>query len=202
MGTSWWLLGDCLRTTWGLLGNNFGLFGDYFENNSRTRRLGDRFLTIFHHLVATCWSFWNHFEATWCNLGHLVTAFLLSLAQLGPLDEYLITSSKLQLSEQAFSPCGQQLLFSSIVYCIYDFRIESIGRKYCTQIDLHNPWTPILFRIPSCVVGPSCDFESLLWIIKSCQAIYDIPECIPGLKDKKRAISKCKIYPISGIAHK
>ena len=134
LGTTWRLLGDYLRTIWKQRGG---------------------------FLRPTCWSFWNHFEVTWCNLGHLVTAFLLSLAQLGPLDEYLTTSSKLQLSEQTFSPCGQQLLFSSNVYCIYDFRIESIGRKYYTQIDLHNPWTQILLWIPSCIVGPSCDFVIL-----------------------------------------
>ena len=176
---NWGILEDYLGTTWRLL-------EDYYRT---IRKQPGGFLR------PTCWSFW-------CNLGHLVTAFLLSLAQLEPLDEYLMTSSKLLLSEQTYSPIGQQLFFSSNVYCIYDLRIESIGRKYFTQIDLHNPWTQILPWIPSCIVGPSCDFESLLWIIKSCQAIYDIPECIPGLKDKKRAISKCKIYPISGIAHK
>ena len=135
---NWGILEDYLGTTWRLL-------EDYYRT---IRKQPGGFLR------PTCWSFW-------CNLGHLVTAFLLSLAQLEPLDEYLMTSSKLLLSEQTYSPIGQQLFFSSNVYCIYDLRIESIGRKYFTQIDLHNPWTQILPWIPSCIVGPSCDFVIL-----------------------------------------
>ena len=96
LGTTCRLIEEYLRTTWGLL-------EDYLRT-TRKQRGG--------FLRPTFWSFWNPFEATWCNLGYLVTAFLLSLAQLEPLDEYLMTSSKLLLSEQTYSPIGQQLLFS------------------------------------------------------------------------------------------
>ena len=85
---NWGILEDYLGTTWRLL-------EDYYRT---IRKQPGGFLR------PTCWSFW-------CNLGHLVTAFLLSLAQLGPLDEYLMTSSKLLLSEQTYSPSGQQRLF-------------------------------------------------------------------------------------------
>ena len=170
--TTWGLLGDYLRTTIGLLGNNPGASWDLLVGH-------------FGVILAT---WWQLFCYLWPNWNHLMNIWWLVVS-------YYCRSKPIL-------PVGSNVFFSSNVYCIYDLRIESIGRKYYTQIDLHNPWTQILPRIPSCIVGPSCDFESLLWIIKSCQAIYDIPECIPGLKDKKRAISKCKIYPISGIAHK
>ena len=128
---TWGLPGDYLETTWGLLGNSVGASWDLLVGH-------------FGVILAT---WWQLFCYLWTNWDHLMNIWWLVVS-------YYYRSKPIL-------PVGSNVFFSSNVYCIYDLRIESIGRKYYTQIDLHNPWTQILPRIPSCIVGPSCDFVIL-----------------------------------------
>ena len=105
LGTTCRWIEEYLRTTCGLL-------GDYLRTIWKQRG---------GFLRPTCWSFWNHFEATWCNLGHLWQLF----CYLWPKWDHLMNILWLVVSYY----CRSNFFFSLNFYCIYDLRIESIGRK-------------------------------------------------------------------------